>query len=107
MNARGFVLLEVIVALVILSVAGAATTALLNDALRILTRIESETAALRAAREVADSLVAVGAAGAGERTTPWGRVAWGGGEDGLAVRAFVRTGPSTAEREVAALPIAP
>ncbi len=79
----GFVLLEVVVALVLLSIAGLATAGMVHTASRRVARTAEREAGATAAIRLADSLRAHGGAGAtGRRKLPWGTLEWGPAGDG-------------------------
>jgi Tfp pilus assembly protein PilV len=86
-RARGFTLVEVIVALAILEVGliGCVATLVLSG--RLLREARVQHAATQAAAEVADSLLAEGAGGEGARETEWGRVRWAAEAEGTGVLA--------------------
>jgi type II secretory pathway component PulJ len=74
-------LVEVVVALVLLSVSGLAAVGLLHEAARTVRDAQDRERVLWAVSEVTDSLVAARVAGAGERPLPGGaRVRWSVGE---------------------------
>ncbi len=88
---RGFSLIEVVVALVILSTGGAAALSLVVTANRRIQQAWILELALFRATEVADSLEAEGgAAYPGQSLEPWGRVDWTSVGTGLIV--MVRLG---------------
>ena len=81
----GFVLLEVVVALVIVSVAGAAVLSLVLDSRRLVAGIAREDAILLEVLGIADSVSAAGG-GSGAREADWGRVEWSPEEAGVRFR---------------------
>ena len=100
----GFTLVEVVVALVILSVATAATAELLLRAARDGRRSDHLERLLWAATGVADSLSWAGGVGSGALELPDGaRVEWAGGRGGGWVEAF----PSASDSAWIRLPVAP
>ncbi len=82
MRIRGFTLVEVMVALLLLQVGLLATVGLLLMSQRTVNRAELLTRSLVAADRIADSLVEAGGGGSGGQAFPWGRVEWVGGRGG-------------------------
>ena len=83
----GFTLVEVLVALTLLAVGVLGAVGTLLGARRALLAAERLHVATQAAADVADSLLAGGEAGGGERSAAWGRVVWSVEAAGLRVRA--------------------
>jgi type II secretory pathway pseudopilin PulG len=75
-RARGFTLVEVVVALTILEVGLIGCVATLVLSSRLLREARVQHAATQLVAEVTDSLLAEGVAGGGARETEWGRVRW-------------------------------
>lgn len=87
---RGFSLIEVVIALVILSVGGAAALSLVVTADRRIQQAWILELALTRATEVADSLEAAGvAASSGHSIEPWGRIDWAPGSGSTIVTARI------------------
>ena len=86
---RGFSLIEVVIALVILSVGGAAALSLVVTADRRIQQAWILELALTRATEVADSLEAAGAAMSGHSIEPWGRIDWAPGSGATIVTARI------------------
>jgi prepilin-type N-terminal cleavage/methylation domain-containing protein len=84
LTARGYSLIEVVVALVVVQVGFLAAFATLTLAERQLTRAELVHQVSQSAAELGDSLVAAGGSARGERRFEWGRIEWVPG--GLAAR---------------------
>lgn len=79
----GFSLVEVVVAMILLSIGGGAAMSLLSTANRRLERAWTLQLALVRATELSDSLAVGGPEGtAGESIEPWGRLRWSGGPRG-------------------------
>ena len=78
-DARGFSLIELLVALLILQVGLLATAGMIFLAQENLARAERMTRGLLEARRLADSLVREGQTGSGQLTYPWGEVRWEAG----------------------------
>jgi type IV pilus assembly protein PilV len=83
----GFTLVELLVALTLLSVGVLGATGTLLAARATLVDAERLHVATQAAADVADSLLAVPAPGAGSRDAPWGRLSWSVDAGGLRVTA--------------------
>lgn len=73
---RGFTLLEVIVALVVLEVGMLGVLGTILLASRAMVAAEVVESAVLEAQRVVDSLDTDGLSGAGERPARWGRVSW-------------------------------
>ena len=80
---RGFTLVEVVVALVVLEIGllGVLGTVLLAS--RTMTAAEVREGAVLEAQRVADSLGTDGLTGPGARPLPWGRISWGDSATGV------------------------
>jgi len=83
MNARGFTLVEVVVALLLLEVAVLGVVGTLVLARRTLTEAEALERAVTGVERVVDSLMASGPMVEGEDAHAWGRVTWVSLSDGL------------------------
>ena len=94
---RGFTLVEVIVALMVLELGLVGCVATLLLAARVLNEARRLHVATQTATGVADSLLAGRASGGGERLAEWGRVRWTPGADGMDVRAEDRWGGTLVE----------
>lgn len=87
---RGFSLIEVVIALVILSIGCGAALSLVVTASNRLQRAWLLELALARSAEVADSLGDLGGmASSGGTTEPWGSLRWGGGGGGTVLRAWL------------------
>ncbi|HEX6640661.1 MAG TPA: type II secretion system protein, partial [Thermoanaerobaculia bacterium] len=73
---RGFTLIELTIAVVLLAIGLLALTGALVGALRATSTARAEHAALRRAEAVADSLVSMGVPGAGSLTRPGFTIWW-------------------------------
>jgi len=83
MSGRGFTLVEVVVALVLLEVAVLGVVGTLALARRTLAEAEALERGVTGVERVVDSLRASGFSGDGDVAHPWGRVTWVGRADGL------------------------
>lgn len=91
----GFTLVEVIVAVVLLTVGLLASVSMMSLAARTLGDARRVSLATAAAGSLADSLVAAAGEGAsGMREHPWGILRWGPGEGAREVR-IVAVAPAT------------
>ena len=105
---RGFSLVELLLALLILQVGLLATAGTVFLAQRNLARAELMTRGILAARYVADSLANGPGGGGGGLTFPWGEVVWGpgaGSPPGIEVVAFSTLPDDTLAVAVAWAPV--
>lgn len=78
---RGFSIIELIIALVILQIGVLATAGMILLAQRNLVRAELTLRGVVESRWVADSLAQAGATGSGGRVVDWGELAWSPSSD--------------------------
>lgn len=89
---RGFTLVEVVVALLVLQVGLLGGLAILTMASRTLRRAVTVEVAVAALEGVADSLLSAGWTGDGRMTLDAGEISWSGAPDSAMVLAFEPTG---------------